>query len=117
MNTTHTPGPWTVEIEDHAAPSNSFAANVYSGEPWNGTYSSVARVPQPDPVWSDERRAEVEADARLIAAAPDLLAQLREVDVALQFWLETYGDVPNDGMVRLLGDVRASILKATRGAS
>lgn len=79
MTTNHTPEPWTVEIETHRAPSDWFAAHIYSGEPLTGTYRSVARVPEPEPAWSEERRDEVEANAYLLAAAPELLAALEAI--------------------------------------
>ena len=63
----HTPGPWLVQettvyaLNDERNPANRFTASVDSG-------------------WADEKcrisRQEVEANARLIAAAPDLLESL-----------------------------------------
>ena len=67
---THTPGPWNVE-------------HPY-GEP--GTYVSgpntglIAKLYTPDAhLWNVDRKVSIEANAHLIAAAPDLLAALRLV--------------------------------------
>lgn len=65
MNTTHTPGPWTLGDESNPL--------VFS--PAAGAY--VAQVLAYTDGDTGTLRAGVDADARLIAAAPDLLAALQ----------------------------------------
>ncbi len=72
----HTPGPWSVEIEDHKAPDDWYSAAIGVGSAWGGTYRTLARVPQSEHGWSAEVQAREAADARLMAAAPELLAAL-----------------------------------------
>ena len=69
---THTPGPWTV----HNSPTG-IDVTVTAFTPINHNPISVARVYGPGPLSraTDTRNA----NARLIAAAPDLLHQLKEV--------------------------------------
>ena len=61
MSAQHTPGPWKVA-------SGPFGATVFVGEEENPRIVSDAAASDPENV----------ANARLIAAAPDLLAALRE---------------------------------------
>jgi hypothetical protein len=71
MKTQHTPGPWAVR--DHWADEGAF--EVYptrGGEPKIGQWSALAEVPEYGP----NDAPEAEANARLIAAAPDLLEAL-----------------------------------------
>lgn len=93
MSVRHTPGPWALaegswEIEARVDPENS---ETY--------YAPVAVI---DVDWSSEI---VEANARLIAAAPDMLAALDMV----------YTDDDGDGYVSAEGMafIRAAIAKAT----
>ena len=69
----HTPGPWTVIDQDESTinvrgPDEEFVADVA-----DGFYNESGYV----------RGYEVEANARLIAAAPDLLACLQRT---VRFW-------------------------------
>lgn len=74
-NAKHTPGPWLVQettvyaLNDERNPANRFTASVDSG-------------------WADEKRRisrqEVEANARLIAAAPELLEALSQAVESMQ---------------------------------
>ena len=57
------------------------------------------------------RRPENEANARLIAAAPDMLTALREVEDFLDDRSDVDDGIPNDAM-RHLVEVRAAIAKA-----
>lgn len=99
----HTPGPWFIEhdasqFENHAAISAK-------------THGMLAHV-----VWKmedDDQTPECEANARLIAAAPDLLAALREIsaDYADRFDLESPST--NPGIKIVIEQARAAIAKAT----
>ena len=80
----HTPGPWYVEIDEHRAPSHWYAAAIHVGSPFDASHRTVARVSQAEPSWDEAVQAQVEANARLIAAAPDLLAAC----LAYQDWTD-----------------------------
>jgi len=62
----HTPGPWSISPTSN--PSSEFGIVAIDG-------TIVSRLDY----WHDEAEAESEANARLIAAAPELLAALREL--------------------------------------
>lgn len=83
--TAHTPGPWEVSMgEDVRAENGRWVAKMYS----QGSISDAARIV-----------AESEANARLIAAAPELLAALK-------------GMLDPDGYTPVLAIARAAIAKA-----
>jgi hypothetical protein len=63
MSTQHTPGPWKVD-----EPHQVLAESV-------GEYVAITQAEE----WNALPRDQVEANARLIAAAPDLLEALQEV--------------------------------------
>ena len=63
MNTPHTPGPWN--ISNSASPAHSPQFGIYA----EGERNNLAIV------YNDN----AEANARLIAAAPDLLAALKDL--------------------------------------
>lgn len=69
----HTPGPWTVE-------RHSGAYHVHYGEEGNG--AECCAVHYASGVHADRERAE--ADAALIASAPELLAALRAMLAAVE---------------------------------
>lgn len=66
---THTPGPWEL---DESLRGNSYTA--ISGEDWIELATVVTRMKS-----SDEYSPEGLANARLIAAAPELLAALEDM--------------------------------------
>jgi hypothetical protein len=66
MNTEHTPGPWTLEISDVPQTNKPFCG--ICGADGAGIVYATLRAP-----------GELIANARLIAAAPDLLAALVEL--------------------------------------
>ncbi len=98
--TTHTPGPWTIrEI--------SSGPQIVDSE--NRTVV--------DRLYSAMRRNDTDANARLIAAAPDLLAALGEVSAYLNLLRHRYCDEGRmEGLykevVRESEKVRAAIAKA-----
>lgn len=86
--TKHTPGPWTYEPGD----------SMECGCIWAPARMVCDFIEDPN-----------EADARLIAAAPDLLEALRAVDVL-------FGHLARDSTQRIwLDNARAAIAKATTG--
>lgn len=84
-NTNHTPGPWTTDEDDHDALYQNIKIKA-------GKHHTVCTV------WIDDApvrdfNAEQQANARLIAAAPELLEALKQCRLAL----EPYDDVkPRD---------------------
>lgn len=121
----HTPGPWTVgEIEHHADAGSTVEINApdpgsFYGY-WQGMCVVNGRVP-PDAVQGstvDAMLNELNANARLIAAAPDLLTALDVAATALV--LARDEDNTRDGVValeatRALTVVHAAIAKARGG--
>jgi len=86
-NGVHTPGPWVID------PCWDILGNTYDG---NGMVCQITTDAVP--------RDEAEANARLIAAAPDLLEALREATSALKG--NGYG----------VEDLEAAIARATGAA-
>jgi hypothetical protein len=65
----HTPGPWI---------TNSFGTQVLTGDSWNTVCEIYTSKDHRLASWEDGRAAtSVEANARLIAAAPDMLWALK----------------------------------------
>ena len=103
MTTKHTPGPWVaVKLQDRTA-YNIFVPGhctaLLTLEP--GKYDGASPLCE-----------NVQANARLIAAAPDLLAALREAFRAFAFYDE--GPVWADSTI---AKARAAIARATGGAA
>lgn len=70
----HTPGPWTVDLEDYGIMDNMTPYVVVE----NGAVA-VARVP--NRYLSND--LPLEANARLIAAAPDMLTLIEDIEQSL----------------------------------
>jgi hypothetical protein len=92
---THTPGPWSVRFENRA---------TYIVTAGNVIVSAIINVPGGD----REQDGINEANARLIAAAPDLLTALRELVAA-----HDSGD--GRAMLEAVAHARATIDEATKG--
>ena len=93
MTTQHTPAPWSVEIDHHTAAPEFIRAYV------DGEMYDLASV------LCDET-GNATANARLIAAAPDLLELARQVVLAAD---QNEGSIPAD----IVSGARAAIAKAT----
>lgn len=102
MSAQHTPGPWVYRRSF----DSSARRDIWTAADATGHRELVATIPDADGDY-------INADARLIAAAPELLAALR----AAEEWAEHIEDdesrVPVD--VRLA--MRAAIARATGGAA
>jgi len=90
-----TPGPWIIEEED-------------------GLYIVQDAAREMDPIYVDQQNDEREANARLIAAAPDLLAAAIEARLALSELLTTKDPVVYAYALKALD---AAIAKATGSAA
>ena len=96
MTTTYTSGPWYAEKID-ASPDHSWAIDSELVE--------IAKLPE----WPDHQ-AEAEANARLIAAAPEMLEALREM-------LSMFGDHEqyDDDSAQVIAQTRQVIAKVKGG--
>lgn len=91
----HTPGPWTIE-----APSKGSIVPIIHG----ADYSEVASV------FADEGEDQRNANARLIAAAPELLAFAERVTATKV--LAADNDALLKGWMDMIAAARAAIAKA-----
>lgn len=106
MNTKHTPGPWVAEMRYiNDIPGNA-RVEVMAGskheDHMNSAVASVCYSHTPCRFYIDDKD-EAEANARLIAAAPDLLE-------ALEGFVAEFGDKAVNANVK---KARAAIAKAT----
>ena len=99
MTTQHTPGPWAVDDTGYRAPGNGLCVMAWP--------ECVAVVGANNPHLPQD------ANAHLIAAAPDLLEALKEIaaDYADRFDLDDPST--NPGIKYTIKQARAAITKAT----
>ncbi len=97
MSGAHTPAPWFVSSSGHS---------VYAlhGEPPRTRFSALPQAGRRDDASADE----LAANARLMAAAPDMLTALRRASLALAFAAESSAAMQDDYEA-----VSAAIAKAT----
>ena len=98
----HTPGPWC--IGDSNLPVSQFA--VMQSEP-TGKHSTILRMAIGEP-----KHGEVMANARLIAAAPDLLAACKRLLVEVE-WEALRADIVTDEARADIALAKEAIAKAT----
>lgn len=110
MSAEHTPGPW--EYFDHPAYTNVFTVGPRE-------FKTVAEVRAGNE--EDGLPEQTEANARLIAAAPDLLAALLAILQAHEITSDHFEEVEVDGEMVRPGAIselaRAAIAKAKGGAA
>jgi hypothetical protein len=101
----HTPGPWTYKTWRHT--DGASGTDVYAGEAWVACIHDSHGTTEGFP-----KDAEMVPNARVIAAAPELLK-------ALQAVIETNAVRHNNSefLIGLVSDARAAIAKATGGAA
>ena len=104
--TTHTPGPWAFSRWERHGDVRFYIAQQ-DGAPYTPDFSDVATLIAE--TVSIERFAVQEANARLIAAAPELLVALKAVLASLDWHTEQHGNVGLDAQRKL--DARAVIAK------
>jgi hypothetical protein len=102
---THTPGPW---ISDDAGPQDLYR-NIITVGPNATDFQVLARLALP--IKFDKTREEQEANARLMAASPDLLDALREMYHAFLDADNTHNDRQEAASLKAC----AAIFKATGG--
>jgi len=98
----HTPGPWAVRLREGRVGERLQLAIV---APRHGELYQLA-------VLSCVSLDEGDANARLIAAAPELLAALRGIVDAEDAYMRETGIKPDDPITDALGPARAAIAKA-----
>lgn len=108
MSTQHTPGPWTFS-EGFQFGDTRFYIAQQEGAPYTPYYSDVATLIAE--TVSGERVTIQRANARLISAAPELLA------FAQEFLADYRSEDGLDSMKRYAEKARAAIAKATGEAS
>lgn len=105
----HTPGPWIAERQKNVA---------------SGRYEYVIRTPLADGDVSTrviattpyaDRCNDHGANARLIAAAPELLQKLEDAVFQMESWGREHGDGIHDGVWNLIDEYRRVITKAKAG--
>jgi hypothetical protein len=99
MTTQHTPGPWCVESALTLPDGRFLPASII--EPDSITYLATATT------WEPAQQAECDANMMLMAAAPELLAALRN---CVDFLEDCFGGVAEP---TCLDTARAAIAKAT----
>ena len=97
MTTKHTPGPW--KVGQYLGSLRQFVIHTDVGDKGRGSDVAVTSIA----FGSDE----TVANARLIAAAPDLLRYLKEARRTLEMWKDV---AP---AVSLCADIDAAIARAT----
>jgi hypothetical protein len=101
----HTQGPWHMGAGN--GEGSIFADNGRTRlETGGATLYPIARIGLG---WNE---VEDEANARLIAAAPELMAALIQAVDALEFWFPRWGD-PGGTASEMMNQARAAIAKAT----
>ena len=95
----HNPGPWTIAGEAHDLAGSAIIHDV-NGFPVASTRS-----------WIKEQH---EANARLVAASPDLLAACKLQVANIEQWLETGTPATAEESQRIYDALRAAIAEAER---
>ena len=103
---THTPGPWFVSMKPDWDEDGGMGPAIYDCD--GGVFAVVDDEPE------TIARPFYEADARLIAAAPDLLAATEAWVAAMKGWLD--GNPPKSPEEsRAIYDAAVAALKKARG--
>lgn len=99
LTTPHTPGPWRVS-RDRAADIRSATMVVRDREQWSVAYLFGCECPRHD------------KDARLIAAAPEMLEALRAM---LEYFVENVGEPLTNAQSRASCAARALLARIEKG--
>lgn len=97
----HTPGPWYIGKDANDQNRHIYAEQVVRSDDGDAWHPLIACTDD------DEQQVDWRANARLIAAAPDLLAVVQELEESAGYWSEY--DVP----LGIVDRMRAAIAKAT----
>lgn len=100
---THTPGPWNIEYHIEGPTKRHIEISINNKE---RGYKHLAQI------YNGAGITEHEANAKLIAAAPDLLEALKDALFHLQGYLVRYGHGPT--MSKKMSAYKSVIEKATK---
>ena len=103
MTTKHTPGPWDIR---EGFRSDTWEVFPTRGAPPDDGFSAWAELATVVADYNDDDMSEGEANARLIAAAPELLAALQALDLLIDFNDDEIGTV---WMFDDISEMRAAI--------
>lgn len=107
----HTPGPWdwtkATNLSEYDGEELGRYLGIHAEDPGRG--GSWVAVIEGDVFDAEEQ----EANARLIAAAPELLEALRDMLSGWRYIRETHGDLYGVGWDRAQGKAEGAIAKAT----
>ena len=106
MKTKHTPGPWLFRT----APTSAGLCHIVSAADWRGAfiYGDGLRKGIDDAL---PKAQELAANARLIAAAPDLLEALQHIE---EYWNQDQNETAMaDACWHAINTARAAIARAT----
>lgn len=109
-DTKFTPGPWSFSRWEQFGDTRFYVAQA-DGAPYTPNYSDVATLIAE--TVSGERVAVQEANARLIAAAPELFEALRDMLGGWKYIRSAHGDLYGVGWDRAQEKAVAAIAKAT----
>lgn len=120
MKTKHTPGPWSLGRPDSQG-QDAYMCEVMTAYATKsegasiGCYDVICRTWSPREICASLRlsREECFANARLIAAAPDLLSALEDLLPMFADWHKEFPDDVGDKEGTALDAARAAIAKAT----
>lgn len=112
MDTKHTPGPWTVFVDDTGGPNSGWPLSIdAAGDPEKMVVRTGGQWPYEWDAAMSQREAV--ANAYLISAAPDLLDALHETKELLRFaLLSTTPEIARDAM-EFIRKAESAIAKAT----
>jgi len=110
----HTPGPWS--LPHFAEPEASCSCGYVLTEGMFGAVCTVHASGESDDIFAhgdNPKFAEAVANAKLIAAAPEMLEALNLARQDLIEWCDQYGGEPPETQAAL-AVIRAAIAKATQ---
>ena len=96
MTASHTPGPWVAEFHGDDASIEIWAESALIADVHSHVFGSHGQD-----------------DARLMAAAPDLLEALETLCTGLEWNIENHPTIMNESDSQALAEARAAIAKAT----
>jgi len=97
-----TPGPWRVE------PMVAYGRDIYAGDIWIGQANNNHDYPPGDFPTNEE----CDANARLIATAPDLLEALEDMTARFERCCRYNGNADEEMLAESTKDAHAAIAKA-----
>jgi hypothetical protein len=106
----HTPGPWIISeiFTEHGLTMNDGALPIMAGDERIGLVDYQGNAPTRKRYKAES--AERDANARLIAAAPTMLAVLKECALQLQYLADKFGETGTGAAV--LARVQTAIVEA-----